>query len=165
MRWKQALICVVLATAGSVQASDDSSDIGCLFELSNRIGVDSQITVTTIRDKVFNGRLTSLDLSNQTLTFVNSKLDSVQYTLRADEMQHIRYRQNRSFKAGWAIGGFGLGTLAGAGVGAIAILASDSDDDLAGLWLVFTVPAGAVLGFILGAAIPAHDKDVVLDCP
>ncbi len=163
MKWKQVMICIVLATAGSVQASADSSDSGCLFDLSTRIGVDSQITVATIRHRVFNGRLKSIDLSNQTLTFVHTAFGSPQYTFRADELQLIRYRQKRSFKAGWAFGGLALGALVGLGVGAIA--ASVSDGEYAGFVIFFTVPAGGLLGFILGAVIPTYSKEVTFKCP
>ena len=163
MNWKQVLICIAVVTAGPVQASADSSDSGCLFDLSTRMAADSQITVATVQNKVFNGRLTSLDLSNQTLTFIHTTLDNAQYTFRADEIQLIRYRQDRKFKAGWAIGGLMLGTLAGLGVGAAA--SSGSDDEFADFAYLFTVPAGGLLGFILGAWIPAHDKEVTVKCP
>ncbi|MCK4607149.1 MAG: hypothetical protein KAU35_07630 [candidate division Zixibacteria bacterium] len=165
MKWKQVLICIILATAGSAQASADSTDSGCLFYLSTQMGVDNRITIATIRNRVFNGRLTSIDLANQTLTFVHTAFDSVQYTFQANELQLVRYHENRSFKAGYALLGMALGTAIGLGVGTAVTSGSGVDDLGAAYGRLILSAAGGLVGLLLGILITMHGGSTTLECP
>jgi hypothetical protein len=111
------------------------------------MAVDERLIVKQKDGKTIEGRMIEATENNLTLT-----VDKKVMNIARDSIRQIEHSTGKAQKGKWTAIGAGIGTAAGAGIGAFKYSPSRDDSEIwIGVGAIFGAGAGALTGLIIGA--------------